>query len=201
MTRAEDAKLASDLGADAIGMIFYDKSPRAASIDDAAGVIKALNPLCKSLAVVVNPTADLVEEILHSAPFNMVQFHGDETVEFCEQFGIPYVKVLRMSDTIDLQRELDKYSSASGVLLDTYVPDVYGGTGNTFDWSRVKQIDDPRLILAGGLNHETLAEAVTDSGVRSLDLASSVELKPGVKDKNKLVALFDALNVINSASK
>lgn len=199
MTRAEDAQLASDLGTDAVGLIFYPKSPRTANISDAAKIIASIAPFCKSVAVVVNPTVELVEKILNAAPFDMLQFHGNEEPKFCEQFGMPYVKALRMSDEVDVQNEADKYSSASGVLLDTYVPGVVGGTGETFDWSRTKPINAHRLILAGGLDQQTLSQAVHESGVTSLDLASSVERVPGIKDQQKLRAVFDALNAINCA--
>ncbi len=197
MTRAEDAKLASDLGADAIGVIFYEKSPRTAQITHAADIVNAVSPLCKSVAVVVNPKVALVEQILAAANFDILQFHGEETPQFCEQFGMPYIKAIRMADDIDLQQRATIYTSASGLLLDTYVPGVVGGTGKTFDWSRAKSLNDNRLILAGGLDEHTLKQAAEESSAFCLDLVSSVEQFPGIKDKAKLHAVLAAVKAIN----
>ncbi|MFT5259833.1 MAG: phosphoribosylanthranilate isomerase [Saprospiraceae bacterium] len=193
MTRVEDAILASDLGADAIGIVFYNKSPRGTTLAAGAEIVKSINPLCKSVAVVVDPEVEFIENILEQTRVDMLQFHGTETPAFCEQFGVPYVKALRMADDVDLAEQVQRYNSASGLLLDTYVKGIVGGTGKSFDWQRARGVNDHRLILAGGLTNLTIAEAVTQSGIRSIDLSSALEARPGIKDADKVCSLFAAL--------
>ncbi len=201
MTRAQDVRLASDLGADAIGLIFYDKSPRSARLEDAANVVQAASAFVKVVAVVVDPSVDYMQQVLSAAPFDAIQFHGNESATFCEQFERPYIKALRMKEGINLDAKAREYASASGLLLDTYVEGTVGGTGQNFDWQRAGQVNDDRLILAGGLQANTLADAARQSGVFNLDLASTVEAEPGIKDEAKMQELFAVIHTMNCADR
>ena len=191
MTRPEDAALASALGADAIGMIFYAKSPRNVSLKAAREISRAVNPLCSVVAVVVNPSRQYMDELLKAVPIHIIQFHGDESVEFCMSFDKPFFKAVRMKEGLDLQQKRIEYAAASALLLDTYDKDSVGGTGRAFDWSVLggteqQKVDQADIILAGGLSPDNIEQAIAQTGVYNLDVNSGVESAPGVKDHDKM---------------
>ena len=194
MTRPEDAALASELGADAIGIIFYEKSARNVSRSLAQEIVAAVNPLCSTVAVVVNPEAEEVESILDSVPISLIQFHGDESPEFCAQFGRPYVKAIRMREGTDLQALRVEYSSARALLLDTFDKNLVGGTGHPFDWAMLDkdllQTPGPAMVLAGGLSPANVSRAIIDTGIQNLDVNSGIEIAPGIKDSEKMRAVM-----------
>ena len=190
MTRTQDAALASRLGADAVGMIFFEKSARNISLSRAREIIAELNPLCSPVAVVVNPEVVFVEEMLGRLDIHLIQFHGDETPEFCEQFATPYIKAVRVTEDTRLSELRERYGSARALLLDTYDKNLVGGTGRTFDWGLLqgenREPARPELILAGGLGPGNVVDAVKHTGVTTLDVNSGIESAPGIKDHGKM---------------
>ncbi len=193
ITRPEDALYAYHAGASAIGMIFYPPSPRNISLEKGHEIVSALNPLCNTVAVTVDMQAQQIGELIDRVGVNTMQFHGEESPQFCDQFALPYFKAIRIRPTLNLQAEIDRYPNARGILLDTYVSGVVGGTGKTFDWKQLSQISDSRIIVAGGLKPDTIRTAVAQSQAEAFDVASGVESSPGIKDHQKIAALFSAL--------
>ena len=169
MVRVEDAALASALGADAIGMIFYAKSARNVSLSQAQKLVASVSPLCSTVAVVVNPLQAELEDILNNVRISMLQFHGDEPPEFCEQFQRPYMKAVRMRADTDLRALREKYASVSALLLDTFDKNLVGGTGRAFDWALLDAesmaSNGPQIVLAGGLSPDNIVAAMRETGV------------------------------------
>ncbi|WP_242209070.1 MULTISPECIES: phosphoribosylanthranilate isomerase [unclassified Pseudomonas] len=193
ITRIEDALAAVEAGADAIGFVFYAKSPRAVSVQQARAIIQALPPFVTSVGLFVNASRCELGEILDAVPLDLLQFHGDETVEDCEGWHRPYIKALRVKASDDIAAAVDAYPSASGVLLDTYVEGVPGGTGEAFDWSLIPQSLSKPLILAGGLTAENVADAVARVKPYAVDVSGGVEASKGIKDHAKVRAFIDAV--------
>lgn len=190
MTRPQDVALASSLGVDAIGMIFYAKSARNVSISQAQEMISEINPLCSTVAVVVNPEVTLVDKLLEQLDIQLIQFHGDESAAFCEQFKMPYFKAVRMKEGIRLKDARRQYMGARALLLDTFDKNLVGGTGRTFDWNLLDeaetQPDGPEFILAGGIGPENVIDAVGQTDVGTIDVNSGIESAPGIKDHSKM---------------
>jgi phosphoribosylanthranilate isomerase len=190
MTRPQDVALASSLGVDAIGMIFYAKSARNVSISQAQEMISEINPLCSTVAVVVNPEVTLVEKLLEKLDIQLIQFHGDESAAFCEQFKMPYFKAVRMKEGTRLDDVRSQYMGARALLLDTFDKNLVGGTGRTFDWNLLDgaetEPDGPELMLAGGIGPENVIDAVRQTDVRTIDVNSGIESAPGIKDHSKM---------------
>lgn len=185
ITRRQDAEFAVEMGADALGLVFYSASPRAVTIAQAQQIIIGLPPFISIVALFVNAEPEEVNQCLSSLPISILQFHGDESVDYCEQFNHPYMKAIRMRDDIDLQAELKRYNSASGILLDSYQADIAGGTGQVFDWSLIKNVTKP-LVLAGGLDASNVAAAIAQVQPYAVDVSGGVELAKGIKDKDKI---------------
>ncbi|MEX2320107.1 MAG: phosphoribosylanthranilate isomerase, partial [Saccharospirillum sp.] len=137
MTRLSDVEFADRLGVDAIGLVFYPPSPRAVTPQQAAPLAKAAGAFCSRVGLFVNPTADQVRDTLLQVPLDILQFHGDESPEFCAGFDRPWIKALRVQDTASLLQSLEYYQHADGVILDAYKPGVPGGTGETFQWTLI----------------------------------------------------------------
>jgi phosphoribosylanthranilate isomerase len=197
ITRPEDAIAAAHAGADAIGMVFYPKSPRAVTIEQAAKICAALPPFVTTVALFVDAEHFAIEDVLRGVPIDLLQFHGSETPAQCEAFDTPYIKAIRMSDEADLVEAARQYRSARGLLVDAYSPTEPGGTGETFDWDRVSpamrgELETP-IILAGGLHPGNVAEAVTAVKPYAVDVSSGVEAGKGIKDANKITAFLEAV--------
>jgi len=190
ITRPEDGREAARLGADAVGLVFYAKSPRAVAPALAAEVVAALPPFVTSVGLFVNPGPDAVEAVLAEVPLDLLQFHGDESPEFCQQFGRPYIKAIRMHDDINLAAERVRYRESRGLLLDTYQPDVPGGTGASFDWQRIPKNLASTIILAGGLTPENVGEAIKQVQPYAVDVSGGVEAGKGIKDAEKMAAFM-----------
>lgn len=190
LTRPQDAALASSLGADAVGMIFYAESARNVSLKQAKEVISELNPLCTAVAVVVNPEVKFVETLLSHLDIQLIQFHGDESAAFCSQFKMPYIKALRMKEGTRPGDVRKQYAGARGLLLDTFDSKLVGGTGRSFDWGLLEPTASepcrPELILAGGIGPENALDAIRQTGIRSIDVSSGIEIAPGIKDHHKM---------------
>ena len=193
ITRVEDARVAVELGADAIGLVFYPPSPRYLSAERALAIRDALPPFVQSVALFVNPDAAQVAQVIGRVRPAMLQFHGEETAQFCAQFGTPYIKACRVKSGlgkgVDLLEYLRPFSGAAGWLLDSFVEE-YGGVGERFDWSLVPAKRDKPLILSGGLALGNVADAVRRVRPWGVDVSSGVESAKGIKDAAKIAAFI-----------
>ena len=185
ITSVEDALHAVSAGADAIGLVFYPQSPRAVSVQQAAEIAVAVGPYVTVVGLFVNADAEQVHSVLSKVPLHILQFHGDEDARFCEQFKRPWYKAIRMSPVLDPQQEMENFENAAGYLFDAWSKDIYGGTGETFDWQRIPQSDRP-IILAGGLTPDNIAQAVAMVKPYGVDVSGGVEREPGQKCPQKI---------------
>ncbi|MGJ8687330.1 MAG: phosphoribosylanthranilate isomerase [Spongiibacteraceae bacterium] len=181
VTRLDDALAAIDAGADALGFVFYEKSPRAISVSAAADIIVQLPAFVSKVALFVDASRADVEEVLQRCAIDLLQFHGDESAEYCASYGRPYMKALRMSDGLDVQSLCSEYHSASAILLDSYRPGTPGGTGSTFEWHRIPADLPLPLVVAGGLAADNVAQLIGERRPYAVDVSGGVELKKGVK--------------------
>lgn len=186
ITRQEDADAAIAAGADALGFVFYEPSPRNISIEQAAAIIKRLPAFVSTTSLFVNADEVFVREVIERTGVSLLQFHGDESPEFCQQFERPYMKAVRMKPGLDVAAEFAKYDSAAAVLLDAYRPGVPGGTGESFDWDLIPAERIKPLVLAGGLNPENIRIAVETVSPFAVDVSGGVEASKGIKSKEKL---------------
>ncbi|MFJ2536572.1 phosphoribosylanthranilate isomerase [Pseudomonas sp. NPDC087614] len=193
ITRMEDALAAVEAGADAIGFVFYAKSPRAVTVQQARAIIKSLPPFVTTVGLFVNASRCELGEILDAVPLDLLQFHGDEPADECESWHRPYIKALRVKAGDDIAGACNAYPTASGVLLDTYVEGVPGGTGEAFDWSLIPRGLSKPLILAGGLTPENIADAVARVRPYAVDVSGGVEASKGIKDHAKIRAFINAV--------
>ncbi|HLA32681.1 MAG TPA: phosphoribosylanthranilate isomerase [Pseudomonas sp.] len=193
ITRIEDALLAAEAGADAIGLVFYAKSPRAVDVRQARAIIAALPPFVTTVGLFVDASSCELGEILDAVPLDLLQFHGDESPAFCDGFRRPYIKALRVKPGDDIAARVEAYKDAAGILLDTYVPGIPGGTGEAFDWSLVPQGLSKPIILAGGLTAENVAEAIKQVRPYAVDVSGGVEASKGIKDAEKIRAFMRAV--------
>jgi len=191
ITRLEDALEAARLGADAIGLVFYPDSPRNIAVEQASRIRFALPPFLSIVALFVDPEMDRVREVMTAVRPDALQFHGNETPQQCRSYGMPYIKAIRMENGVDVLAEARRYHDAQGLLLDTFVRDKAGGTGQRFDWTRVPA-DIPRpVILAGGLAADNVEQAVALVKPWALDVSGGVESSAGIKDAAKMAAFID----------
>lgn len=188
ITSVADAMSAIAAGVDAIGLVFYAKSPRHVSIASANAIARSVGPYVTVVGLFVDATSAYVEEVLSAVPLHVLQFHGNEPAVFCEQFNRPYYKAIRMKEGVDVAATMAKFPTAVGVLLDAYRPGIPGGTGETFDWQRIPANSDVPVILAGGLTPENIARAVESTQVYGVDVSGGVEASPGQKDAAKMMA-------------
>lgn len=190
ITTVDDALAVTEAGADAIGLVFYDKSPRNISVDEAIQICDALPPFISVVALFMNPSSDFVYDVISAVPCDLLQFHGDESPEFCGSFGRAYIKAVPMSrdgeDSIDFADYADQFSDAKGFLVDSHAPGEAGGSGKTFDWDHIPSDYPSPIILAGGLNPDNVSAALSMAGVYAVDVSSGVESSPGVKDVEKI---------------
>lgn len=193
MTRAEDIHYAAELGVNTIGIICYPNSSRYVSVPKAKQLLRHLPPLMSVVAVLVNPSTALVDEILAELPVNWLQFHGDESPDFCNQFQRPYIKALPVENASSITEAIKNYPDAAGFLLDTPSTTARGGTGQSFDWGLIPSNLDKPFILAGGLNSQNVEQALACCSPYAVDVCSGVEASPGIKDHRKMKAFVDAL--------
>lgn len=186
ITRVEDALEASRQGADAIGLVFYPPSPRAVTVEQARAIVGALPPFVASVALFVDEAAGRVDEILSAVRVDLIQFHGEETPEYCEGFGVRYIKAVRMREGVDPRLQAQRYRHADGLLLDSYRPGVPGGTGERFDWRRIPGEIGQSIVLAGGLSPTNVNEAITRVRPYAVDVSGGVERAKGIKDHDKI---------------
>ena len=197
ITRPNDAKIAANLGADAIGLVFYTKSPRAVSIEQAQLIIKALPAFVTVVGLFVNAEADFVQNILKHVSLDRIQFHGEETPEYCHSFAKPYIKAVRMRSNVDLHALAQKYVTAKALLLDTYVKGIKGGTGMIFDWKQIPSNISHSIIVAGGLNPNNVSQAISILKPYAVDVSGGVESAKGIKDKDKMSEFITGVFNVN----
>ncbi|MGE6790758.1 phosphoribosylanthranilate isomerase [Pseudomonas guineae] len=196
ITRIEDALAAVEAGADAIGLVFYAKSPRAVTVQQARAIISALPPFVTTVGLFVDASRCELGEILDAVPLDLLQFHGDESPAACDDYHRPYIKALRVKPGDDIAAQVALYKNASGVLLDTYVPGIPGGTGEAFDWSLVPESLSKPVILAGGLTAENVAQAIELVRPYAVDVSGGVETAKGIKDAQKIRAFMQAVKAV-----
>jgi phosphoribosylanthranilate isomerase len=189
LTRIDDALAAARLGANAIGVVLYSKSPRFVTHEQARRIVDAVPPFVTTVALMVNPSAAQVHAVVEQVRPALLQFHGDESPEFCSSFSVPYIKALRVKPETDLLQYARTYASAKGLLLDAFVEGAHGGTGAVFDWELIPRELSLPLILAGGLNPDNVSEAIRRVRPWAVDVSSGVEVEKGEKDA-ALIAAF-----------
>ncbi len=189
ITRVEDGLVCARLGADAIGLVFYPKSPRAVSIEQAQTITAALPPFVTTVALFVNPSANEVDTVLRLVRPNILQFHGHEPADFCRSFGVRYLKALPVRAGEDLLQSAARYGDAAGILLDAPT-EVFGGSGEAFDWSLIPAEMTSRCVLAGGLTVGNVAAAIRQVRPWAVDVSSGVEVTKGIKAANKIAAFI-----------
>lgn len=186
ITNLEDANMAVSAGADAIGLVFYKNSPRFVPIEIASQITRNLAPFVNCVGLFVDADEDYIHEVLEHVAIDTLQFHGQESEQACALYKRPYIKAVRMQETISLAEEVNKYPSAKALLLDTYVKGTPGGTGEMFDWALIpKELSKP-LILAGGLDENNVKKAISQVRPYAVDVSGGVEKGKGIKDENKI---------------
>ena len=193
ITRVQDGLDAVRLGAHAIGLVFYDASPRAVNAGQARAIVDALPPFVTAVGLFVNADPAAVRSTLASVPLQLLQFHGDETPAFCSAFGVPYLKAVRVRPGVDLLQYARDFREARGLLLDAYVEGVRGGTGATFDWSLIPRDLDLPVVLSGGLESGNVEAAIRAVRPWAVDVSSGVESAKGIKDAVKIEAFMNGV--------
>jgi phosphoribosylanthranilate isomerase len=191
ITRSEDLQAACNAGADALGFVFYAKSPRHLAVEQAAALVNQLPPFVQSVGLFVDAEPAFVEAVLKSVPLDLLQFHGNEAPEQCRRFGRPYLKAIRMKPGADLVKYCADFHDARALLLDAYVPGVPGGTGERFDWNLIPAGLPKPIVLSGGLNPDNVALAVKTVRPWAVDVSSGVESAPGIKDAARVAAFIE----------
>ncbi|SFR48782.1 phosphoribosylanthranilate isomerase [Thiomicrospira sp. ALE5] len=197
ITRTEDALLAAQYGVDALGLVFYPPSPRAVTPDQAKDIISSLPAFVTTTALFVNPSIDLVQQVVDHVGVDLLQFHGDESGDFCHQFSRPYIKALAMHESMDWLRLNNEYQHARAWLLDTYKPGVPGGTGETFNWDWLPSSEQQTrpIILAGGLHAGNVQMAIRQTNVYGVDVSGGIEASKGIKSAEKMQQFISNVNV------
>jgi len=185
LTRNQDVQVAVAEGADALGFVLYAPSPRAVTAEQAAKLIEHVPAFVTTVALFVNESIDEVKRILDVCSFDLLQFHGDESPEFCRQFNRPYMKAIRVRSAEDIHSAVQQYPDAKALLLDAYVENLPGGTGQAFDWRLIPKLSIP-WVLAGGLNANNVADAVNQVQPYAVDISGGVEASKGIKDAQKI---------------
>jgi phosphoribosylanthranilate isomerase len=188
ITRPEDALCAADLGADAIGLVFFSGSARHVSTARALEVIARLPPFVTTVGLFVDAPRVEVEAVLSAVPLDLLQFHGEETPAYCESFDRPYIKAIAAAPGVDLLQSAGFHARARALLVDAYVPGVPGGTGIRADWSAIPRNLPIPVVLAGGLHAGNVSDAIRTVQPWAVDVASGVEQSRGIKDHNKMAA-------------
>ena len=193
ITRPQDALAAATLGADAIGLVFWPRSPRAVSVAQARALVDGLPPFVTTVGLFVDATPDELDAVLAEVPLDLLQFHGDESPELCRHTGRPYLKAVRMRPGVDLEQVTVNYADAAGLLVDAYVAGVPGGTGATFDWDALPSATGLPLVLAGGLDAANVAAAIRRVRPWAVDVSGGVEASKGIKDAAQMAAFMQGV--------
>ncbi|MEM1154958.1 MAG: phosphoribosylanthranilate isomerase [Pseudomonadota bacterium] len=198
LTRVEDALAAIAAGADALGLVFYAPSPRSVDAAQAAEIVAALPPLVTTVGLFVNASESEIRQTLDTVRIDLIQFHGDESPAFCDQFSCRWIKAVRVRQASDIASACEQYQGARGVLLDSWDKRARGGTGTTFDWNLAQGQWSKPVLLAGGLDPDNVAEAVERVQPWAVDVSSGVEQSPGRKDSVKITNFVNAVRRADS---
>jgi len=190
ITRAQDATAVVQSGADALGLVFYPKSPRHVTLEQAREIATVVAPFVTVTGLFVNASADLVKDVLASVPLGLLQFHGEETNDQCNGFGLPFIKSIPMQSGTDLSSLMSAYPDAAGFLLDAWQPETHGGGGIAFDWQQIPEGIHTPLVLAGGLTPGNVATAIRTVKPYAVDVSSGVESSKGIKSREKIEAFM-----------
>jgi phosphoribosylanthranilate isomerase len=193
ITRLADALQVANLGGDAIGLTFYANSPRVVDIETAVAIREAMPPFVTVTALFLNEETEWVDQVVQAVRPDCLQFHGEEPADFCQRWARPYIKAIPMASITDVNAYARQYSAAQGFLLDSNVAGRRGGSGDTFDWSKIPSAFDFPLVLAGGLNPSNVSAAITQVKPWAVDVSSGVENSKGDKDANLIDQFFDAV--------
>lgn len=194
ITNTEDALAAESFGADAVGFIFYKKSKRYVSPEQAEQIIKTLSPFTTKVGVFVDETFEIINKISKQTGINVVQLHGDENPGIIKSISLPVIKAFRVDDNFDYNK-LNQYQEYS-ILLDAYSENDYGGTGNKFNWEKIPFEVKNKIILSGGISSDNIEFIYKNINPATVDLSSSLEIKPGRKDLNKMKKFFKKVNLL-----
>ncbi len=197
ITREQDVSSVAEYGADALGLVFYEKSPRHVSVQLAAQLARSVPPFLTVVGLFVNPSVDYVREVLAKVPLDVLQFHGEEEPQFCRQFGKPYLKAIRVKPGLDLVECAARYAGAQGLLLDAFVEGTQGGTGESFDWALIPHDLPLPVILSGGLRAGNVAAAIRQVRPYAVDVSSGVEAAKGIKDAAKIAAFVNEVKNVD----
>lgn len=190
ITRIEDAEAAVSCGCDAIGLVFYENSPRYVTPACAAQIVAALPPFVAAVGLFVDAPAEQVRQVLAQVRLDLLQFHGDESPAYCGQFGVPYLKAVRVRPATNLLQYAVDFSAAKALLLDAYQEGVPGGTGQAFDWGLIPRALPRPVVLAGGLNAANVGDAVRHVRPYAVDVSGGVEREKGIKDAARMAAFM-----------
>lgn len=191
ITSPEQALMVQQAGADALGLVIYSNSSRYVDIQRAAEIRQVIGPKALAVALLVNADRAQVEQVIAEVKPDLLQFHGDESPEFCQQFNFPFIRAIRMREGLDLDAEVAAYQAPGGFLFDAWSAEQYGGTGHRFDWKRLPSHRDYRLILAGGLTPQNVASAVELVAPDMVDVSGGVESSSGIKDPAKVAEFIN----------
>ena len=190
ITEMADALQVAQLGGDAIGLIFHSNSPRAVELATAVRIRQAMPPFVTVTAVLMDENTDWVEQVVEEVKPDCLQFHGQESADFCAQWSRPYIKAIPMASISDAKAYAEQYRSAQGFLMDSNVAGRQGGSGDTFDWLKIPSNFDFPLVLAGGLNRSNVSAAITQVNPWAVDVISGVEKSRGIKDADLIEQFF-----------
>lgn len=197
ITREQDALAAAQSGADAIGLVFYERSPRHVSIAQAKQLAGALPPFVSVVGLFVDAETAFVREVLANVQLDLLQFHGDESPEYCAQFERHYLKAIRVKAGVDLLQCAARFHAAKGLLLDAHVEGKAGGTGESFDWTLIPHRLTLPVILSGGLDSKNVAAAIKQAQPYAVDVSTGVEAGKGIKDAAKIAAFINEVKRID----
>lgn len=199
MTRVEDARLAAELGADAIGVVITARSRRRVDLAQARAIVAAMPPFVTTVALLMDDSAETVRAVIEQVQPDLLQFHGNESDAWCAQFGRPYLKAVAMGEGAAALPRLRGYPQAAGLLLDGHGLGEPGGSGKAFDWSLMPADLPQPLLLAGGLHAGNVGEAIRAARPWAVDVASGIESSPGIKDASRMAAFIDAVRAADAA--
>lgn len=198
VTRVEDAQAITTAGAHAIGLVFYEPSPRYVTIEQAQEIQQCLPPFISVVGLFVDANKAYIESVLDKLHLDVLQFHGEESEADCLRYNKPYIKAIRMSEDIDYFEQEQGYASAQALLLDTYVSGQQGGTGQAFDWSIIPNNRMKPIILAGGLSSKNVAQGIKQVRPYAVDVSGGVESAKGIKDEQKVIEFINEVEHVRS---
>jgi phosphoribosylanthranilate isomerase len=190
ITRAEDARSAIEHGADAIGLVFFEGSPRHVTLEQAGRITAAVAPFVTVVGLFVDASPSGIRQVLENIPLGLLQFHGHESNDDCNRYGLPFIKSVAMEPDTDLREQIRSYPDAGGILLDAWQPQIHGGGGHVFDWTRVPHDLAAPVILAGGLTAANIAAAIRQVRPYAVDVSSGVECGKGIKSAGMIAAFM-----------